>query len=146
MFPKLSHNPWTHVEGQSSPDPQPALQVFFPHGNRALPTLADGLRAAGVEVIESIVYHTEEADPHPATLENLRAGVDAVLFCSPSAVERFARLDLDLPDAAIGCIGPTTAAAAHDLGLPVHVEPTQPGSIHLVAALKDYFRAAQVTS
>lgn len=146
MFSKLRHNPWTHVEGQSSPDPRPALKVFFPHGDRALPTLADGLRGMGAEVIESIVYHTKEADPHPATLENLRAGADAVLFCSPSAVQRFARLDLDMPDAAIGCIGPTTAAAARTLGLPVHVEPTHPGSIHLVVALKDYFRSEQVTS
>ncbi|MFQ5430459.1 MAG: uroporphyrinogen-III C-methyltransferase [Phycisphaerae bacterium] len=141
MFPKLSHDPWTHVEGQSSSEPRPAFKVFFPHGNRALPTLAAGLRAAGAEVIESIVYHTEEAHPHPAALANLRTGADAILFCSPSAVERFARLDLDLSDVAIGCIGPTTATAARDLGLTVHVEPVDPGSADLVSVLEDYFRS-----
>lgn len=120
------------------------LKVLFPHGNLALPTLADGLRSAGVEVNEAIVYITEDATPSRLMLDNLRTGVDAILFCSPSAVQRFAKLELELPGAVLGCIGPTTASAARDLGYSVDIIPEHPGSNGLVDALVDHFQSTGV--
>ena len=124
------------------------LRVLVPHGSLALPTLPVGLRHAGAAVTTAIVYATEAATPTSAALENLRRGADAIVFCSPSAVLRFAALELDKevrsgseapyagePHPLIACIGPTTGGVARRLGLTVGVEPARPGSAGLVDAL-----------
>ncbi len=117
------------------------LRVFFPHGNLALPTVAEGLRAAGAVVREAIVYVTQDATPPRSAISALQTGVDAILFCSPSAVERFSKLELMLPGAVVGCIGPTTSAAARAAGLNADVVPQRPGSAGLVAALAEHLQA-----
>lgn len=120
------------------------IKVLFPRGDLALPTVPNGLRTVGARVIDPIVYLTKEAALTSAALSELRAGVDAILFCSPSAVRGFASMHIDLGNAVIGCIGPTTAAAARDAGLPVDVVPDTPGSAHLIAALSAHFQNAGV--
>ncbi|MCG8406335.1 MAG: uroporphyrinogen-III C-methyltransferase [Phycisphaerales bacterium] len=121
-----------------------SLKVLFPHGNLALPTVADGLRAAGADVREAVIYVTEDATPSPSVLDQVKVGVDAILFCSPSAVQRFAKLALASPGAVLGCIGPTTAAAASELGYSVDIIPDRPGSAGLVDALADHFQMTGV--
>ncbi len=129
------------LRGSSMSAPDRSLHVFFPHGNLALPTVAEGLRAVGAVVREAIVYVTQAATPPRSAVMHLQAGVDAILFCSPSAVERFAKLELTLPGALVGCIGPTTASAARAAGLGVDVVPERPGSAGLVAALAEHLQA-----
>jgi uroporphyrinogen III methyltransferase/synthase len=120
------------------------LRILFPHGNQALGTIPDELRAAGASVQSGVVYQTEPALPAPWALANLRAGVDALLFCSPSAVRQFKALGLDPGGAVVGYIGETTARAAAELGLPVQVVPENPGSGGLIAALERYFAGVGV--
>lgn len=115
-------------------------RMLFPHGNLALGTLPAGLRRARAEVTTAVVYQTRPAVPSEANRRIIEAGVDALLFCSPSGVMRFGSLGIKLPPTTIGCIGPTTATAARRLGFDVDVVPQRPGSPGLLAALADHFR------
>lgn len=110
-------------------------RMLFPKSGRALPTLPAGLAALGFEVTDPVVYETVDSEPDADDLTTLRGGFDAILFCSPSAVQRFVTLDVSVGDAIVGCIGPTTADEATRCGMKVDVVPDQPGSGGLVAAL-----------
>ena len=114
-------------------------RVLFPHGDLALPTLKRGLEERGYEIVDPIVYRTTAATPDEPTIEELNNGYDAVLFCSPSAVVGFEHLSIPVRSALVGCIGPTTAAAARERGLTVDIVPDKPGSLELVKALAGRF-------
>jgi uroporphyrinogen III methyltransferase/synthase len=81
-------------------------------------------------VHEVPVYRTLPAWPEAAELEALRQGVDVITFTSASTVRNFVSLlsQVGLPlaqvlqRARVACIGPVTAQAARDLGLPVDVQ------------------------
>ncbi len=92
---------WMLEAGETGP-------VCHPTGDRRRPELARLLGDAGVQVLEPIVYFNLP----PTLIELPSEPVDAVVFMSPSAVERFLELGWDrrlpVPYAAIG---PTTAAA-----------------------------------
>lgn len=99
----------------------PGARILLPQGNLARPLLADRLREAGAEVHAVVAYETVRPVGDAVALP---APVDAVTFTSSSTVQNFVDL-FDDPLAAIGgaavaCIGPVTAAAARDRGLPVH--------------------------
>ncbi len=117
-------------------------KVLVPHGSLAMQALQNALRTAGADVIGAVAYVTDAATPTPAAVENLQAGVDAFVFCSPSGVLRFAALNLDLPRTTMACIGPTTAEAAARLGYAVDIVPDRPGTKGLVAALAAHFAGA----
>jgi uroporphyrinogen III methyltransferase/synthase len=120
-------------------------RVLLPLSNLARDTVPDGLRRAGavVDVVEA--YRTEPvaiSDLDSDLLACVRRGeVDAVIFLSPSSVYGLARLlDGDfnaLRTTTVACIGPTTAAAATDVGLTVSVVPGESTVEALVAALAE---------
>jgi len=118
-------------------------KVLFPRGNLALPTIKSKLTGSGFTVLDPVVYRTHRQAPNQEQRETIMGGVDAILFCSPSAVEGFAAQGINHDGAIIGCIGPTTAAAAHEHGIRVDVVPSEPGSDGLVRALVDYYDALQ---
>ena len=118
-------------------------RVLFPRGNLALPTLHDKLTAAGCTVVDPIVYRTHSKALSDEQCDRLTNGVDAILFCSPSAVEGFARQQIEIGNAIIGCIGPTTADAAKEHGIRVDIVPQEPGSDGLVSALAAHYDALQ---
>ncbi len=118
-------------------------RILLPHGNIALTTIADGLRAAGANVYSAIVYQTEPYTPPPAAWTRLRAGVDALLFCSPSAVRQFHALAVDATNLVIGCIGETTAGVATELGYRVQIIPDNPGSAGLVDSVEASFSGVE---
>ena len=75
-------------------------------------------------------------------LDELRAGVDAVTFTSPSTVEGFLT-DATRPyltDAVIAAIGPVTTQALTEQGITVDVQPETYTTAALVEALAHYFR------
>jgi len=95
------------------------LRVLYPASSRALPTIAAGLRQLGAEVLQVEAYRTESATLDVAQCRDwiARAGIAAVTFASPSAVdelaaalgaEDFSRL---LSQASAVAIGRTTARA-----------------------------------
>ena len=76
-------------------------------------------------------------------LAALRAGeIEALTFTSSSTVRNLAALlggDLKpLRGAVVACIGPQTAEAAREAGLPPHVVAERPSVDALVAALRRY--------
>jgi len=120
-------------------------RVLFACGDLARATIPEVLRHGGAVVDEVVVYSTVDATPRRATCNLIREGVDAVVFCSPSAVRRFAALGLEARDATIACIGPTTAAAAREMGLKVEVVPEEHTGDGLVAALERHFAEVGAT-
>lgn len=107
--------------------PRPGDAVGVVQGDRARTTLAETLRAAGVEVRTATVYGSE------AVAWSFDGRVDAVVLASPSAV---AALPLDVGAAALlVAIGPTTAAAAVRRGWSVvqAAEPTVDGVLGAMA-------------
>jgi uroporphyrinogen-III synthase len=108
------------------------LRVLYPASSRALPTIAAGLRQLGAEVLQVEAYRTEGARLDVAHCREwiARAGVAAVTFASPSAVdelaaalgaEDFTRL---LSQASAVAIGRTTARALSARGHPSVIAAT----------------------
>ncbi|MFQ5699776.1 MAG: uroporphyrinogen-III synthase, partial [Myxococcota bacterium] len=116
-------------------------RVLLPRADRAREALAEALAAAGARVTAVEAYRSvtpEGAGPRLAAA--LRAGVDAVLLASPSAVHAF----LDLGGSASGgpvlaCIGPTTARALRERGHEPQVVAEHQTGEDWVSALEGYF-------
>jgi len=119
----------------------PLGRVLYPCGNLARPTVPEALRRCGARVDAIEVYTTVDATPSEMTRKLISEGVDAMLFCSPSAVRRFATLGLRAEGALIACIGPTTAAAARSAGLQVDVIADMHSAGAMTATLEHYYSA-----
>ena len=101
------------------------LRILLPRADIARVVLRDELTARGAQVDDVAVYRTLRGQPDRDDFETLRDGVDLITFTSASTVRNFASIVGDemesiLRDARVACIGPITAQAAHQLGLPVH--------------------------
>jgi uroporphyrinogen-III synthase len=147
-----------HVAGQ---------RILLPRADIARKALADGLRSMDAQVDEVTAYCTVAATsgqtsgqeiPGQETLglasasalmrvPALPAGpLDVATFTSPSTVRNFLAL-LEtagrpaasyLAGAQVACIGPITAQAAREAGLPVHIEATEHTVDGLIQALIAY--------
>ena len=119
-------------------------RVLVPRAERADPALIDGLSTAGATVDEVTLYlAAPPAAPPREVLDAIRAGeIDAVTFTSRSTVRNLASLldgDLEpLRGAVVACIGPQTAEAAVEAGLPPQVVAEEPSVDALVGALRRY--------
>jgi uroporphyrinogen-III synthase len=92
--------------------------LLFFCGDQRMPTIPEGLRQAGIDFEERVVYHTI------ACPERTDADYDGILFFSPSAVYSFFSLNT-LPEHTVAfAIGNTTAGAL------------QPYTDHIVIAAK----------
>jgi len=119
--------------------------VLLPRSDRAREELPRTLEAAGARVTEVVAYHTVPAPADAeSALEQIRAGkVDVVTLASPSAFEHLSeQIGAGTLAALAGrgrlslaAIGPVTAAAIRQAGLPVAVVPSKPGAGALVEAL-----------
>lgn len=100
--------------------------LLLARGDLANPDLPEGIRAAGGEVIDLVVYRTQPVSPDPQGVEQIRRGVNVLTFTSSSSTRNFvslmqlAHLDpSNLPGSPIyAYIGPVTAATAQEFGLP----------------------------
>jgi uroporphyrinogen-III synthase len=124
------------VRAWPAPGDQP--RVLFPRGDLAAPTLADGLRARGWRVDDVVAYRTVPAAPPP---DDVRAAwsdgsIRAALLTSASTVRELdARLGAPPAGTLLVAIGPTTAAEAARLGLPLAGIAAAQTMTGLVAAL-----------
>jgi uroporphyrinogen-III synthase len=125
--------------------PAPTGQrLLLPRAAGARDILRAGLEAAGAEVVEVHAYRAVRAEPTPAALAALDAGVDILTFTSSSTVRHFAaqvgpeRLRSLAARARLAVIGPVTAGTARELGLRVDIEAAE----HTVAGLIDAIVAA----
>ncbi len=97
-------------------------RVLAPHADLASPRLVDGLRARGWQVDDVVAYRTlRGAPPEPDVLAAWAGGdIDAALLTSGSTARHLVELLGPPPPAVlVCCIGPSTEAEAHRLGLPV---------------------------
>jgi uroporphyrinogen-III synthase len=102
--------------------PVAGTRILLARSDLARPSLREALRRMGADVEEVVAYRTVPSPP--ATVPDLR-DIDIVVFTSASSA-RFLRDRLG-PDAlrelrsraVAACIGPVTAEAARELGLPV---------------------------
>jgi uroporphyrinogen-III synthase len=116
--------------------------VLWPRAAAAQDALPRELAAAGAMVDAPVAYRTVarvDAARELARLLN-EAALDVVTFTSPSAVNCLASISTETGAAVVAVIGASTAAAARQKGLPVHVEPGQHTIPGLVDALSEYLR------
>ncbi len=119
-------------------------RVLLPRADIGREVIAEGLRRAGAAVTDVVAYRTIAVDTLPDTDPDvyrmlLEGRIDVVTFTSASAVRSFARIcgadqaaDL-LKNTVVAVIGPSTADAARQLGIPVAVQP----QTFTIAALVD---------
>ena len=119
------------LAGGPQAGPDSAQRVLLPASALADPALADGLRRAGWEVERVAAYTTVTADtcdlPPGMGSTWATGGVDAVVLTAPSTTRAVLEL-LGPPPRGTGlvAIGATTAAAAHELSLPVAATAPSP--------------------
>jgi len=119
--------------------------VLFPSADIARETLPEGVVQAGGVAHQIVVYRTLPAEPDPEGLAALHAGVDWLTFTSPSTAQNFVALvretgldPFNLPGAPkVACIGPTTAAAARNLGFHVDAVAKPHTTEGLLNAIRD---------
>lgn len=125
-------------------------RILLPRSERAGRGLPDSLASAGAKVTEVVAYHTGGVGAaEPGVLDAVRAGnVDVVSFFSPSAVknlrgelgaEGLSRL---CAKAALAAVGPVTATAMTEAGLPVAILAAEATGESMAAAIVRYFSEA----
>lgn len=142
------------VDAISARGPVMDARVLLPRGDLARDVVADQLRHHGAQVADVIAYRTvleetareEEPDVYGMLLQGR---IDVVTFASASAVRNFAKIygadaaaDL-LKNTVVAVIGPVTADAAIQLGIPVTVQPATYTIPALVDAIAAHFSAAR---
>jgi len=121
--------------------------VLLPRAEIARKALPEAIVAAGGVAHEIAVYLTVPAEIDRDGLADMKSGVDAVTFTSPSTVENFVEIvrraglnPLSLPgNPKIACIGPITQKAAEEAGfvdLLVAEEYTTEGLVKLLRLRK----------
>jgi len=122
-------------------------RVLLPRAEGARAVLPERLRELGANVDEVITYRSVPAAADAAELRRLLAegSLDLLTFTSSSTVHNFvaavgADTVRDLGRAAVGCIGPITAATAREYGMTVAIQPESYTIEAFVLAIVDYLR------
>jgi uroporphyrinogen-III synthase len=120
---------------------RPGDRVLLLRSDIARPDLPAALRRRGAIVDEVVAYRTTpRSEPAPEIAEGLATGrIDAIVLSSPSSarglVAACGRDPSTYTTARIVAIGPTTAAAIAELGLPVAAQAAEPSDRGLFEAL-----------
>jgi uroporphyrinogen III methyltransferase/synthase len=124
---------------RSLPEVQ-GMRVLLAHGDKADPILRRILEERGALSVDVVTtYVTLSVSPSGPALEELRKGVDAITFTSPSTVTGFVSMGPDwralIRRAVVATIGPTTTAAAMASGVGVHAEARERTTAALIDAV-----------
>ncbi|MBI4265760.1 MAG: uroporphyrinogen-III C-methyltransferase [Acidobacteria bacterium] len=132
-------------------------RVLLPRADIGRDVIADELRQAGATVTDVVAYRTvledTQREDEPDVYGQLLEGrIDVVTFTSASAVRNLAKIygaeqaaDL-LRKTVVAVIGPVTADAARQLGIPVTIQPASYTVPALVDAIAAYYQAASTTN
>jgi len=105
---------------------KPGARVVLALAENAGEALEHALSSAGVNCTRLDVYRTVPAPPAANKRSLSSLGAECVVLASPSAAAGFVhQVDVDVP-VAIYTIGPSTTAAARELGLAVTAEARKP--------------------
>jgi uroporphyrinogen III methyltransferase/synthase len=123
-------------------------RILVPRSDQAGEELPDLLRAAGAIVTDVVAYANARPEEisGPAFEALLRGEADAITFFSPSAFRHFSSLLGSkalrrlTARVALAAVGPATAEAIRQAGLPVAVQAAQATAGSLVAALERHFQ------
>ncbi len=123
------------------------VHILYPCAEAVRDELPDAIEDAGGIVHKIPVYKTVPAPIDPASLNQLRTGVNMVVFSSPSTVENFIQVlkkfdidPLNLPGSpTVACIGPVTSFVARQAGFNVAFVPQDHTIDGLVKAIGDYY-------
>jgi uroporphyrinogen-III synthase len=121
--------------------------ILLPQADIARPILAESLIESGAKVNSIEAYRTVLGKGGADVPQLLRdRQIDAITFTSGSTAENFmVRFNneggdpVTLEGVCIAAIGPITADAVRDAGLPIHVMPSRHTLDGLIAALGKYF-------
>ncbi|MDY3128068.1 MAG: uroporphyrinogen-III synthase [Corynebacterium sp.] len=119
-------------------------RVLLPRADLGGDALVRGLEDLGWEVDDVIAYRTVRAAPPSAEVRDMikSGGFDAVAFTSGSTVRNLVGIaGKPHQRTIIACIGPSTKAAAEEMGLRVDVVPEKADVPALIDALADHVAA-----
>lgn len=123
----------------------PGHRVLLPRAEIARHETVEILERRGATVVVLPIYRTVAAEIDRTVIEDIRRGVDAVLFTSGSTVQHFMHIMREhdpgfvFPaQTRIMCIGPVTASAAREAGLRVD----SVAQVHTTESLVDSLVAA----
>jgi uroporphyrinogen-III synthase/uroporphyrinogen III methyltransferase/synthase len=128
----------SHALVDAWPAPTEPARVLFPRGDLAATTVTDGLRRRGWDVTDVVAYRTVSAAPPPDDVREAWTDgtIRAALLTSASTVrELAARLGTPPTSTLLIGIGPSTAAEAARLGLPLAGVATEQTMLGMVDAL-----------
>ena len=134
--------------GVAATFPLAGARVLFPAGSGAAATVEEEFTALGARVTRVEAYRTVVTPPPAGQVRaDLAAGVDAVTFASPAAVEAVDRalggeMARTLAGVAVVCIGPTTGAALARRGVAGVQMAATPTLAGIVDALVEWFGGA----
>ncbi len=122
-------------------------KVLLPRSDRAAEDLPALLRAKGAEVLDVVAYRTLAPEPQDSdAADRVRRGdADVLTFFSPSAFHHITEMiGLEVMQrfaerGALAAIGPVTARAIREAGLPVEIEAPEATTASLVAAIARYY-------
>jgi uroporphyrinogen-III synthase len=122
-------------------------KVLLPRSDRANQELPQYLSAQGAKVVQVVVYRTGGIGAHDARVAEMfrAAEIDVVSIFSPSALTNLqaefghGTLRRVAARAALAAVGPATAAAIHEAGLPCAIVAKEATAASLVRAVADYF-------
>lgn len=128
-------------------------RVLLPRSERAGRDLPNALAAAGAKVTEVVAYHTGGVGAaEPGVIDAVRAGdVDVVSFFSPSAVQNLrGELGAEIVSllsarAALAAVGPVTAAALRQAGLPVTIQAAEATADSMATAILKHFLPNEIS-
>ena len=110
--------------------------AIFPHGDRALWTLPEGLAQSGWRVDAGVVYATSTVDERPASADLVEDGTVGVLVLRAPSAARAVASHARVPDGVIVvCTGETTAREARESGLTVSAVSQSPSPSDVAAAV-----------
>ena len=120
-------------------------RILLPRSDIGREVVAKGLREAGAEVTELVIYHTACATQTKASIKNMvEAKPDVLTFTSSSTVTNFVKIvGKDIArrlaeKAIIVSIGPITSETLRRHGLPVTVEADEHTTEGMIEALVAY--------
>ncbi len=121
--------------------PLQGARILVPQADIASPSLAVELRSRGALVDAVPAYRTVAIEPSPDELSELGRSVDAIVVASGSAARSLAALPAGalFQGVVIVCIGPKTAQAAREVGLPVGPVAEEATSEGIIDALTSHF-------
>ena len=121
--------------------PVQGVRILLPQADIASPNLAEELRSRGAVVDAVAAYRTIAVDPSRGDVVELERGVDAIVLASGSAARSLkgSRVGKVAEGAVVVCIGPKTAQAAREVGLPVGLVADEATAEGIIDALTSHF-------